>query len=105
MQWAHKKRRYYISSLDVSAKYISHAIRSHRAIENSLHWVLDVTLGEDVSRIRKDNAPENMAMIRHLVLNLLQYAKKQHKDMSIKRLRKKAGWGDPTLDMIMMQAY
>jgi len=80
-------------------------LRSHWAIENSLHWVLDVTLREDNSRIRKDNAPENMAMVRHIILNLLQGAKKKFKEMSIKRLQKKAGWGEKTLDLILMQKF
>lgn len=98
------EQRYFISSLNANAKELAEAIRSHWAIENSLHWVLDVTLGEDSSRIRKDHAPENMAMVRHITLNLLQNAKKQFKDMSIKRLQKKAGWGDSTLDLILMQS-
>lgn len=97
--------RYFISSLSPNARQLAEAIRSHWAIENSLHWVLDVTLREDESRIRKDHAPENMAMIRHIVLNMLQNTKKGFKDMSIKRLQKKAGWGDPTLEMILMQAF
>jgi len=99
------ERRYFISSLPADAKEISEAVRSHWAIENSLHWVLDVTLGEDNSRVRKDHAPENMAMVRHIILNLLQNAKKQFKDMSLKRLQKKAGWGDSTLDLILMQNF
>ncbi len=98
--------RYFISSLPPNAKEIAHAIRRHWAIENSLHWVLDVTLGEDNSRVRKDNAPENMAMIRHIVLNLLRNAKgKYSKDMSLKALQKKAGWGNATLDDILMQVF
>lgn len=58
-----------ISSLAASAKELAEAIRSHWAIKNSLHWVFDVTLGED-----------------HFILNLLQNAEKKFKDMSIKRL-------------------
>jgi len=99
------ERRYYISSLVANAKQIADAIRSHWAVENSLHWVLDVTLREDESRVRKDHAPENMAMVRHIILNMLQNTKKKFKDMSIRRLQKKAGWGDSTLDMILMAAF
>lgn len=99
------ERRYFISSLAANAKQIAEAIRSHWAIENSLHWVLDVTLREDDSRVRKDHAPENMAMVRHIILNMLQNTKKKFKDMSIRRLQKKAGWGDSTLDMILMAAF
>ena len=100
-----KERRYFLSSLPANAKQIAESIRSHWAIENSLHWVLDVTLGEDHSRVRKDHAPENMAMVRHIILNMLQMAKKQFKDMSIKRLQKKAGWAESTLDLILMQKF
>lgn len=98
--------RYFISSMKPNAQEIAHAIRSHWAIENSLHWVLDVTMGEDNSRVRKDNAPENMAMVRHIVLNLLRGAKNKYsKDMSLKALQKKAGWGESTLNDILMQAF
>ncbi len=69
------KQRYFISSLPANAEEIARAVRCHWAIENSLHWVLDVTMGGDLSRVLKDNAPENMAMIRHIVLNLLRGAK------------------------------
>lgn len=98
--------RYFISSLPANAQEFAQAIRSHWAIENSLHWVLDVTMGEDLSRVRKDHAPENMAMVRHIVLNLLRSAKGQfRKDMSLKGLQKKAGWGEKTLDSILMQKF
>ena len=99
------EQRYFISSLPPNAKQLAEAIRSHWAVENSLHWILDVTLREDDSRVRKDNAPENMAMVRHIILNMLQNTKKKFKDMSIKRLQKKAGWGDLTLDMILMADF
>lgn len=97
------ERRYFISSLPPNAQEIAHAIRSHWVIENSLHWVLDVTMGEDLSRVRKDYAPENMAMVRHIVLNLLRGAKTQfRKDISLKGLQKKAGWGEKTLSAILL---
>lgn len=99
------EQRYFISSLSATAKQIAEAIRSHWVVENSLHWILDVTLREDDSRVRKDYAPENMAMVRHIILNMLQNTKKKFKDMSIRRLQKKAGWGDSTLDMILMAAF
>lgn len=99
------EQRYFISSLPADAKQIAEAIRSHWSVENSLHWILDVTLREDDSRVRKDHAPENMAMVRHIILNMLQNTKKKFKDMSIKRLQKKAGWGDSTLDMILMASF
>jgi len=63
--------RYYISSLDDNAKLLGQSVRSHWGIENSLHWILDVALREDDSRIRKDNAPQNFAVLRHIAVNLL----------------------------------
>ena len=53
---------------------IAHAIRSHWSVENSLHWVLDVTFKEDRSRIRMGHGPENMTLLRKLCVNLI----KQH---------------------------
>ncbi len=63
--------RYFISSLESNAKQLANSVRSHWGIENSLHWVLDVALKEDDCRIRKDNAPQNFAVIRQIAVNLL----------------------------------
>jgi predicted transposase YbfD/YdcC len=63
--------RYFISSLEDNAKKFAHCVRSHWGIENSLHWVLDVALKEDDCRIRKNNAPENFAILRQIAVNLL----------------------------------
>jgi len=96
------EKRYYISSLEPTSEDINRIIRSHWAVENSLHWILDVVFREDDSRIRTGYAAENMALIKHLALNQLQTAKPSfRKDMSIKRLRKKAGWDNATLDKII----
>lgn len=96
------ENRYYISSLDSNSEEMNRIIRSHWAVENSLHWVLDVVFGEDDSRVRSGHAAENMALIKHVALNQLQMAKPNfRKDMSIKRLRKKAGWDNDTLDTII----
>ena len=95
------ERRFFISSVPPDAARIAKAIRAHWAIENSVHWTLDVVMGEDQSRIRKDHAPENMAMVRHIVLNMLNNAKQQFKGVSLKALRKKAGWGNETLRAIL----
>jgi predicted transposase YbfD/YdcC len=64
--------RYYLSSLPNDAKLLNQAIRSHWAVENSLHWVLDMTFDEDRSRIKKGNAPENFGLLRRLALCLLK---------------------------------
>ncbi len=93
--------RYYISSLEADSKKILNDIRSHWAIENSLHWVLDMSFNDDQSRIRKENAPENMAIIKHIALNMIR--KIQKKRQSIKGLRKKAGWDNQVLNHILQQ--
>lgn len=95
--------RYYITSLEEKAQKILNSIRSHWSIENSLHWVLDMSFGEDQSRIRKNNGPQVMAIIRHIALNLLQLTKAQMKRQSVKRLRKMAGWDNNTLTSILYQ--
>jgi predicted transposase YbfD/YdcC len=97
--------RFFISSLAADAKRISDAARSHWLIENGLHWTLDVVFNEDQSRVRKDNAGENMALIRHITLNMLNNAKKKIKNIGVKALRKKAGWGNKTLSFILGQNF
>lgn len=73
--WETKKVRYNISSLLSNAEQILQAVRKHWSIENKLHWILDVALNEDHSRVRKDQAPENFAVLRHIALNLLKQEK------------------------------
>ena len=97
--------RYYISSCQLTPKKILQAIRSHWAIENNLHWVLDMSFGEDMCRIRKNNAPQIMAVIRHIALNLLQLTKDKMKRQSIKRLRKMTGWDHALLSTIISQNF
>ncbi|WP_341528491.1 ISAs1 family transposase [Nostoc sp. UHCC 0302] len=63
--------RYFISSLPNNIEKFAKAVRGHWGVENSLHWVLDVALKEDECRIRKDNAPENFAVLRQIAVNLL----------------------------------
>lgn len=99
------ERRFFISSLPPDAERISSAIRSHWSIESQVHWVLDVVFNEDQSNVRKDNAAENMALIRHITINMLNSAKKQFKNVGLKALRKKAGWGDRTLRFILEQGF
>ena len=89
------ERRYYISSLPANAKIIGESVRSHWGIENSLHWVMDVTFHEDYARNRKDNSAANMSTMRHFALNLIKQDKTTKG--SIKVRRKKAGWNDEYL--------
>jgi predicted transposase YbfD/YdcC len=77
------------------------AVRTHWGVENKLHWVLDMTFREDDSRVRKGHSPENMSLIRRWTLNMLKTAQKNIKGISIKGLRKKAGWGNGTLDLVL----
>ena len=77
--------RFYLSSLSRSAQDFASLIRQHWDIENKLHWSLDVTFNEDHCRIRKDNAPENMAALRRLALNLLR--QNRSKSISLRRKR------------------
>jgi len=81
------ERRYYITSLAPDVHEFSKAVRSHWAIENQLHWVLDVTFKEDESRIRRNNAAENLTVMRHITLNLLKAEKSCKKGIKAKRFK------------------
>ena len=81
---------YYIASLIQPARAAAPYIRNHWGIENSLHWRLDVVLREDLSRVRKDNGPENFAVLRRFALNLLKREHTFKRGMQAKRL--KAAW-------------
>jgi predicted transposase YbfD/YdcC len=83
--------RYYVASATLSAARAAEAVRGHWAIENSLHWVLDVTFGDDQSRLRKGHGARNMAVVRHFAVNLVRAIKDKR---SLKLRRKRAGW-DP----------
>ena len=90
-----KQVRFYISSLPSDAKRILQIVRKHWAIENELHWVLDVALNEDHSRVRKDQAPENLAVLRHIALNLLKQEKTAKGGIHAKQLQ--AAWKEDYL--------
>jgi predicted transposase YbfD/YdcC len=86
-----KEVRYFISSLPLNPERALSSIRQHWFVENQLHWVLDVTFGEDKSRIRRGDAPENMGVLRRLALNI---CKKCTTNESTPRKLRKAGWDD-----------
>ena len=90
--------RYYLLSRYMSAKRLLDVTRSHWAVENQLHWVLDVHFAEDRNRARKDNAPENLAILRRLALNILR-AHPDRKSINLKIRR--AGWDEAFLTQVL----
>ena len=94
-----KETSYYIGSIDSDAKKFGNAVRSHWGIENSLHWVLDVSFREDESRIRRGKAPENFAVLRHIALNLIKKETSLKKSIKSKRLR--SGWDNDYLMKVL----
>lgn len=84
-----RERRYYLSSAKLDAKTFAKAVRAHWGIENHLHWVLDVVFHDDLARLRTGHGPENMAVVKHIAMNLVHVAKPI---TSLKNRRKLAGW-------------
>jgi predicted transposase YbfD/YdcC len=91
--------RYYIGSIKNDAEIFGDAVQTHWEIENCVHWSLDVAFREDQSAIFKDHAPENMAVLRHMALNLLQQETTMKRSMRRKRLR--AGWDEEYLEKVL----
>jgi predicted transposase YbfD/YdcC len=89
------KTRYFISSLKANAQRLLQLCRDHWHIENNLHWVLDIAFNEDRNRVHKDNAPQNLAVLHHIALNLLKQERTAGIGMKAKRL--KAGWDNDYL--------
>ena len=92
--------RYYLCSLALCALAFARAVRAHWGVENRLHWVLDVVFREALARFRTGDGPQNMAIIRHTVLNLLSPAKPT---VSLKNRRKRAGWNVDYLETVIRQ--
>lgn len=93
--------RYFISSRRLTATDAAAAVREHWAIENRLHWVLDVTFADDQSRLRKGHGARNMATIRHFALNIVRTTNDRR---SIKSRRKLAGWSTGYLQALLSPA-
>jgi len=82
---------YYLLSTPLSPERCNEAVRSHWGVENRLHWRLDVTMNEDQDRTRLDNAPHNLAVLRHMALNIMQ---KDKSKISLRGKFLRAGWDD-----------
>ena len=95
------EERYYLLSLPPDAQQFAQAVRGHWGIENQLHWILDVALREDQARSTRGYSGENLAVIRHLAVNLLTQEKSAKGGMRAKRL--KAGWDDNYLLKVLAQ--
>ena len=98
------KRRDYISRRKVQdagdAGEFARAVREHWGSENRVHWVLDIAFGEDACRVRIDHAPQNLATLRHLALNLLRREKSAKTGVKNRRLR--AGWNLAYLERVLL---
>jgi predicted transposase YbfD/YdcC len=96
--------RYYLTGISAqpkdSARRLARAVRYHWGIENSLHWSLDVAFNEDDCRVRKDYGAQNLAVLRHLALNLLK--RDTTTKAGIKARRLKAGWNDTYLEHVLV---
>lgn len=96
-----EETHYYLTSLPLSAgaQTIAHAVRSHWAVENQLHWSLDVGFREDACQVRKDNAPANLACVRRIALTQLK--QETGKKLGIQGKRRRAGWDTGYLETVL----
>jgi len=94
--------RFFISSLAPDAAHLARIVRGHWAIENGLHWVLDVAMRQDHTRIRTGHAPENLAILQHLALNRLKQERTEKLGVENKRLL--SGWDHDYLLRVIMGA-
>ena len=95
-----RERRYYLSSAKLDAKTFAAAVRAHWGIENRLHWVLDVVFHDDLPRLRTGFGPQNMAVVKHMAMNLVRNPKDNH---SLKVRRKKANLNPDYLEALVRQ--
>ena len=93
------EQRYYLLSFESDAQKFSESVRNHWSIENQLHWILDVGFNEDASQACRGYSAENLAVIRHIGLNLLSRDKKSKVGVKTKRL--KAGWNNNYLKTVL----
>jgi predicted transposase YbfD/YdcC len=89
---------YYLLSTALTPERCNEVVRSHWGVENRLHWRLDVTMNEDQDRARLDNSPQNLAVMRHIALNIMQ---KDTSKGSLKGKFMRAGWDDRYLVQLL----
>jgi predicted transposase YbfD/YdcC len=95
-----RERRYYLCSTRLSAEDFARAVRAHWGVENRLHWVLDVIFHDDLARLRSGCGPQNMAVVKHMAMNLLRNPKDRH---SFKSRRKLACLNEDYLQALVEQ--
>jgi predicted transposase YbfD/YdcC len=95
-----RERRYYLCSAKLDAETFAHAVRAHWGIENRLHWVLDVVFHDDLARLRTGHGPQNMAVVKHMAMNLIRNPKDKH---SLKVRRKLANLNHHYLEKLIRQ--
>jgi len=95
-----RERRYYLCSAKLDAETFAHAVRAHWGIENRLHWVLDVVFHDDLARLRTAHGPQNMAVVKHMAMNLIRNPKDKH---SLKVRRKLANLNHHYLEKLIRQ--
>ena len=95
-----RERRYYLCSTQLDAKTFAAAVRAHWGVENRLHWVLDVVFHDDLARLRSGNGPQNMAVVKHMAMNLIRNPKDKH---SLKVRRKLANLNPDYLETLIRQ--
>ena len=93
------EQRYYILSIESDVQRFATAVRSHWSIENQLHWILDVGFGEDAAQSCSGYCAENLAVIRHIGINLLSRDSKSKVGVKTRRLQ--AGWDDNYLKTVL----
>jgi predicted transposase YbfD/YdcC len=96
-----RERRYYLCSAKLDPEVFALAVRAHWGVENRLHWVLDVVFHDDLARLRTGYGPQNMAVIRHMTMNLIRAPKDKH---SLKTRRKRANLDPDYLEAIIRQS-
>jgi predicted transposase YbfD/YdcC len=95
-----RERRYYLASAKLSAETFAAAVRAHWGVENRLHWVLDVVFHDDLARLRTGHGPQNMAIVKHMAMNLVRNPKDKH---SLKNRRKLANLNPDYLEALIRQ--